>query len=95
MARGKRRRRPASGEPRDVTRLAHGGARLETRRGSDWYVREIPASRSEKAYVCPGCALDILPGQAHLVIWSAEHLFGDDAAIRERRHWHTHCWRVF
>ncbi|MBN9613874.1 MAG: hypothetical protein J0H64_10575, partial [Actinobacteria bacterium] len=82
MVRGKSRRRPSrpwqQSEPADVTRLAHGGARLESRRGIEWYVRDVPASRAEKIYLCPGCGLDIPTGQAHLVIWSAEHMFGDE-----------------
>ncbi|MFC6234651.1 ATP/GTP-binding protein [Leucobacter soli] len=77
-----------------MTRLAHGGARKESRRGVEWFVRDIPAGRAEKVYRCPGCERDVPPGEAHLVVWSAEHLFGDEAAVRDRRHWHTHCWRL-
>lgn len=94
MVRGKSRRRAPRPEPRDVTRLAYGGARVVTRRGEEWFVREIPAHRAEKSYRCPGCGADVPPGQAHLVVWSAQHLFGDEAALRERRHWHAHCWRM-
>ena len=36
---------------------------------------------------------DVAIGQAHIVAWSAEHLFGDEAALRDRRHYHAHCWR--
>lgn len=89
----KNRRGPREA-PRDVTRLAHGGARVETRRGADWYVREIPAHRAEKAYRCPSCGTDVPAGQAHVVAWSAENLFGDESAIRDRRHYHAHCWRL-
>lgn len=89
----KHRRSPIS-PPGDIERLAHGGARLLTRRGTQWYVRDIPAARAEKAYRCPECGGEIPPGQAHLVAWSAEHLFGDEAAVRDRRHWHAHCWRA-
>ncbi|GAA1633500.1 hypothetical protein GCM10009805_30220 [Leucobacter chromiireducens subsp. solipictus] len=89
----KHRRRP-SDEVRDVTRLAHGGAQQQTRRGRDWFVREIPAHRAEKAYRCPDCGQEIPAGQAHVVAWSAEHLFGDSAAVRDRRHYHAHCWRL-
>lgn len=78
----------------NVERLANGGARRVTRRGSEWFVRDISASRAEKAYRCPGCGLDIPAGQAHVVAWSAEHMFGDDAAVSDRRHWHQHCWRL-
>jgi len=91
----KHRRGPAQA-PRggDVTRLANGGAQRVTRSGREWFVREIPAHRAEKAYRCPSCGNEIPPGQAHVVAWSAEHLFGDGAAVQERRHWHAHCWRL-
>lgn len=89
----KHRRAPQT-EPGDVTRLARGGARTESRRGGEWFVRDISAHRSEKTYRCPECGTDVPPGQAHVVAWSAEHLFGDEAAIRDRRHYHTHCWRL-
>ncbi|QYM75908.1 ATP/GTP-binding protein [Leucobacter luti] len=92
MPRKHRRTRPS--ELPDVTRLANGGARRESRRGREWFVREISASRAEKAYRCPDCGQEIPAGQAHLVAWSAEHMFGDDAAVRDRRHYHAHCWRL-
>lgn len=87
-------RRAAENPPSDVTRLAYGGARKETRRGGEWFVRDIPAHRAEKSYRCPACGTDVPPGQAHVVAWSAEHLFGDEAAVRDRRHYHAHCWRA-
>lgn len=90
-----RKHRRSESEPLgDISRLAHGGARLESRRGREHYVRDVPAQRAEKAYRCPGCAQDVPAGQAHLVVWSADHFFGDDAAVRDRRHWHNHCWRL-
>ncbi|MBL3698245.1 ATP/GTP-binding protein [Leucobacter luti] len=90
----RKHRRAHSSELPDVTRLANGGARRQTRRGREWFVREISAQRAEKVYRCPDCGLAIPAGQAHLVAWSAEHMFGDDAAVRERRHYHAHCWRL-
>lgn len=86
--------RAAAQPPRDVERLAYGGARKVMKRGHEWFVRDIPAHRAEKEYRCPDCALSIPVGQAHVVAWSAEHLFGDGAAVGERRHWHTHCWNI-
>lgn len=86
--------RAAQDSPRDVTRLAYGGARKEIRRGVDWFVRDIPAHRAEKAYRCPVCGNEVPPGQAHVVAWNAEHFFGDEAAVRDRRHYHAHCWRM-
>lgn len=94
MARKNRRRQETPRGP-DVTRLSYGGARKEERRGQDWFVRDIPAHRAEKTYRCPGCANDIPQGQAHVVAWKADHLFGNEVAAGERRHWHAHCWRLF
>lgn len=85
--------RAAQTPQRDVTRLAYGGARKVTLGGREWFVREIPAHRAEKPYRCPACGTDVPIGQAHVVAWPADHLFGDDAAVRERRHFHAHCWR--
>lgn len=93
--RGLNKYQRAAQEPaRGVTHLANGGARVESRRGSDWFVRDIPVSRATKIYACPGCHNEIPEAQAHLVVWSAEHMFGDEAAVRDRRHWHSHCWQV-
>ncbi len=92
MPRKHRRAQPS--ELRDVTRLANGGAQRVSRRGREWFVREIPASRAEKEYRCPDCGSGIPIGQAHVVAWSAEHLFGDSAAVQDRRHYHAHCWRL-
>ena len=78
--------RAAQEPPEDVTRLAYGGARRQRRGGREWFVRDIPAHRAEKTYRCPDCGTDVPPGQAHIVAWSAEHLFGDQAAASERRH---------
>jgi len=86
--------RAAQHPPRDVTSLSTGGARRQVRSGREWFVRDIPAHRAEKSYRCPECGTDIPSGQAHVVAWSAEHLFGDEAAMRDRRHWHAHCWRL-
>jgi hypothetical protein len=47
-----------------------------------------------KAYVCPGCGLDVPTGVAHLVTWRADGVLGDAADLAARRHWHTHCWRI-
>ncbi|MGO1807070.1 MAG: hypothetical protein ACTJFS_09950 [Micrococcaceae bacterium] len=58
----------------------------------DWHVRKIPAWRAVKDYTCPGCFRTILAGQVHLVAWRSDHLFGDEAAGDERRHWHNKCW---
>ncbi len=71
-----------------------GSQERATRGGREWQTRQIPATRATKVYRCPGCPNDIPVGQAHLVVWRADHLFGDDAGVSERRHWHSHCWRL-
>ncbi|MFD5599816.1 ATP/GTP-binding protein [Leucobacter sp. NPDC058333] len=78
----------------DVTRLANGGARRESRSGSEWFVRDIPGHRAEKEYACPACSTGIPVGQAHVVAWRADDFFGDEVAVRNRRHYHLHCWRL-
>jgi hypothetical protein len=29
------------------------------------------------------------------VTWHYEGLFGEEAAVRDRRHWHSSCWKMF
>jgi hypothetical protein len=57
----------------------------------DWMVRTLQGS-SIKEYRCPGCSQLIRRGLAHLVVWPVEKALLSDAAIDERRHWHTACW---
>lgn len=74
--------RPLSGHhPQSVTRAS-----------GEWLVRQIPAGRSVKTYLCPGCQRDIPPGMAHLVVWPKVASLGSSSAIDERRHWHRYCW---
>jgi hypothetical protein len=74
----------------DVDR-ARAGTHPESGPDGDWTVRNIAAS--EKAYVCPGCRQTVAAGTPHVVAWRADHVLGDDAAVADRRHWHTACWR--
>jgi hypothetical protein len=53
-----------------------------------------PVSGSPKTYRCPGCDQIIPAGSAHLVVWEAEHLLGEEAALAGRRHWHSGCWQA-
>lgn len=76
--------------PLDLDR-ARGGVRSARGPGGHQYqVRSIPSG--QKDYVCPWCNRTIPTGTAHVVAWSTEHIFGADAAIAERRHWHSGCW---
>ena len=81
-------------EPESFDHLLGSGRRTEVKMGSEWIVQSVAASRAVKTYVCPGCPNDVTPGTAHLVVWRNDHLFGDEHAVAERRHWHTHCWRL-
>lgn len=65
-----------------------------TKRDGEHHVRFISAAASQKSYICPGCHREIPPDTAHVVAWPADWLFGDDRAAAERRHWHSHCWRI-
>ncbi len=97
MPRSNRRRDERSdsdGEDYDLSRLTAGFRRTEVRRGAAWTVQPVGASRSEKAYTCPGCGNVIEAGAAHLVAWRADGVLGDARDLAERRHWHSHCWKV-
>ena len=72
-----------------------GWRRTEFRRGREWNVQPVSAASAVKSYACPGCGGAIDPGVAHLVVWRADGVLGDDADLAARRHWHTACWRVF
>ncbi|GAB2735359.1 ATP/GTP-binding protein [Sinomonas soli] len=78
----------------DPERVLAGFARLESAPDGDWRVRQVTTRSAAKVYTCPGCSRSIPPGTAHLVVWADDHLFGEEAGIAERRHWHTHCWRT-
>ncbi len=87
------RRRPYSEPHRelDSSTVFRGSARTETGRdGLSWTVRTV--SGGEKSYTCPGCHQSIGPGVEHVVAWTDEHLFGHEAGLAERRHWHSRCW---
>ncbi|HEU5223596.1 MAG TPA: hypothetical protein VFU07_07935 [Candidatus Lumbricidophila sp.] len=92
---GGRAARARAGHPElDVAALTAGWRRTEVRGGREWSVQPISAARAAKAYVCPGCGGTISAGTAHLVIWRADEIMGDAAAVAGRRHWHEHCWAV-
>ncbi|MCC9185891.1 hypothetical protein [Mycolicibacterium mageritense] len=80
----RRRREPRRLPPALSTR------RIET--GPDGYeyeVRTVTAARAVKTYRCPGCDHEIRSGTAHVVAWPADM---GEAAVDDRRHWHTPCW---
>ena len=71
---------------------ARGGRSLERRADGAWTVQRVAGS--ERSYTCPGCHTAIAPGTPHVVAIFDDHLFGAGAAVAERRHWHTGCWRA-
>lgn len=77
--------------PLDMSRL-NGIRRAETGpHGDEYTVQQVRGS--EKTYRCPGCLGDIAPGIGHTVVWRTDSLFGAEAALADRRHWHSECWR--
>jgi hypothetical protein len=93
MPRSNRRRSEDTGDD-GFERLVSGWKRTEMRRGVEWTVQPVSASRAGKTYVCPGCGRPVPPGVAHVVVWRADGVLGDEADLAARRHWHTHCWRI-
>jgi hypothetical protein len=93
MARRSRKRDyRAEHRPVDVTGLTRGWERGETGiDGREWRVRTVAGG--DRSYRCPGCQQAIGPGTPHVVAWPADHLFGNEAGLDDRRHWHTACWR--
>lgn len=78
----------------ELERLREGWRRTEVRRGVSYTVQPISAVRAVKDYVCPGCPNAVEAGVAHVVVWRAEGILGDEHALAARRHWHNHCWRM-
>lgn len=74
----------------DVDR-ARGGTWSEDGTDGRWTVRAVTGS---KAYTCPGCRQEVPPGTAHVVVWAQDDLLGAEAAVADRRHWHTACWKA-
>ena len=95
MPRRHKKDRDRDYEPLDLERARSGIRRAETKRGARYIVQPISEKNAQKTYTCPGCQLTIPPGQAHVVAWEDESLMGSQRAIEDRRHWHSHCWRIF
>ncbi|NLT25897.1 MAG: hypothetical protein GXX90_04505 [Microbacteriaceae bacterium] len=95
--RGDQRRRTskhaAEHVPLDVERLMGGARRVETRRGIQYTVQPIRPERAQKTCICPGCGRDVGIGVAHVAVWRADSIMGDESALADRRHWHAPCWR--
>jgi len=90
------RREPAPDPPRPLrpSRPRAGPERVESWPDGDWVVRRVPGAASAKAYRCPGCDHEIVPGTPHVVAWPADgSRMPGGIALDERRHWHTACWK--
>ncbi len=85
------RRRVSPRTPRDNPMRLN--ERLEAKADGDWHVRMITGSASTKSYRCPGCDHLIPMVTPHTVVWPVEKALLSEAAIDERRHWHTACWK--
>ncbi|MDR1033176.1 MAG: hypothetical protein LBL41_00130 [Bifidobacteriaceae bacterium] len=72
-------------------RAAAGYERIETKRGKDYKVTKTLEGSS--VYLCPGCNQAIDQGKPSFTVIELNHMFGEQAAIDERRHWHVTCWR--
>ncbi len=88
------RRREDDAEPLDASRLLGGARRTVVKRDGAWTVQSMSAAAATKAYVCPGCSGVIEPGTAHVVVWRADSILGDEDAVAQRRHWHRRCWEI-
>jgi len=94
VAKGKKRRKRPYGEPHpelNVEALTRGFERTETGRDGVWKVRFVASP--DKRYTCPGCHHTIAPSTTHVVAYREDHIFGAQAGLSERRHWHSGCWR--
>ncbi|MDO5751894.1 ATP/GTP-binding protein [Arthrobacter sp.] len=83
----------AQNEDDDLNRTRLGIPTTEAAPDGVWAVRSISAGNAQKVYTCPGCNHQVMPGVAHLVVWQEDALFGAEAGVRERRHWHSNCWQ--
>ena len=72
-------------------------ARHPTRRSmraGTFLVRDVPADRALKPYTCPGCGNTVAVATPHVLVWPETPGIGYESGIEQRRHWHTHCWRI-
>lgn len=91
LAGGKNGGQPAE-EGLELDRARLGLPQRESAPDGEWAVRTITARNAQKVYTCPGCNHLVQPGVAHLVVWQEDAMFGAEAGLRDRRHWHTNCW---
>lgn len=62
-------------------------------RGRDGTVYNVVHQKAaEKEYRCPACNTVIRVGEANVVVWTEDTIWGTQAGIDGRRHWHSGCW---
>lgn len=66
---------------------------IVTKGGKRYQVRKTFEGSS--VYKCPGCNHSIEQGKASLTVIEQDHIFGEQAAVDERRHWHESCWKGY
>jgi hypothetical protein len=88
------RRREDDAEPLDASRVLGGVRRTVVKRDGEWTVQSMSAVAATKTYICPGCSGVIESGTAHVVVWRADSILGEDDAVAQRRHWHRRCWEI-
>jgi hypothetical protein len=81
--------------PLDLTRALFGGRHTEPKRDGLWNVQPVAAASAVKVYTCPGCGNQVTPGTSHVVTWRADGLMGESNDLAARRHWHSHCWKIY
>lgn len=77
--------------PLDLERV-RGGRSSESAADGEWTVQRVGGT--DRTFRCPGCDQVIAAGTPHLVAWQADGLFGAQAALDARRHWHSACWEA-
>jgi len=91
MARRRSSKRPYGVEhPELDLDRARGGRYVEDGPDGSWTVQRVTGS--DKTFTCPGCHQTVAPGTPHVVAIANDSFFGTDAAVEDRRHWHSACW---
>src|SRR6202050_141364 len=79
---------PAAASAQEPPAARLGPPQIQAWPDGDWMVRQVPGAAATKAYRCPGCDQEILPGVAHVVVWP-ERAQGAEM----RPPWPNLCWR--
>lgn len=55
----------------------------------------VRQNAAPKTYVCPACQNTIAVGEPNVVVWTEDTIWGAQAGIDGRRHWHEWCWKRY